>query len=122
MLSQQPEPQPPAIFNIPREDYIINPTYPQMSPAASNVTDALIQILTQVMQNKQESTNKRLLKNIEIFDGTDKSKSIDWLIQVEAVAQFMNALLRDILLSQVSPAIYSVLKRLLADATDEEAK
>ena len=93
-----------------------------MSPAASNITDALTQILTQVMQNKQDSTNKRLIKNIEIFDGTDKSKCIDWLIQVEAGAQFMNTLLRDIVLSQVSPAIYSILKGLPADATDEEVK
>ena len=77
ILSQQPEPQPPAMFNIPRQQDIINPTYPQMSLAASNMTDALTQILTQVMQNKQESTNKRPIKNIEIFDGTDKSKGIN---------------------------------------------
>ena len=120
ILSQQPEPQPPAMFNIPRQQEIINPTYPHMSPAASNMTDALTQTLTQVMQNKQESNNKRLIKNI--FDGTDKSKCIDWLIQVEAAAQFMNAMLRDIVLSQVSPVIYSVLKGLPANATDEEVK
>ena len=122
ILSQQPEQQPPAMFNIPRQQDIINPTYPQISPAASNVTDALTQILTQVMQNKQESTNKRLIKNIEIFNGTDKSKCIDWIIQVEAAAQFMNAPLRDIVLSQVSLAIYSILKGLPTDATDEEVK
>ena len=63
-----------------------------------------------------------MIKNTEIFDGTDKSKCIDWLIQVEAAVQFMNTPLRDIVLSQVSPAIYSVLKGLPADATDEEVK
>ena len=93
-----------------------------MSPAASNVMDALTQILIQVMQNRQESTNKRLIKNIEIFDGTDKSKCIDWLIQVEAAAQYMNGPLKDIVLSQVSPAIYRVLKGLPADTMDEEVK
>ena len=74
------------------------------------------------MQNKQESTNKRLIKIIEIFDGTDKSKCIDWLIQVEAEAQFMNAPLKDIVLSQVSPAIYIILKGLLTDTMDVEVK
>ena len=122
MINPQPDPQPHTGFHIPRQQDLITPAYPAMSPAASNVTDALTQILTQVMQNKQESTNKRLIKNIEIFDSTDKSKCIDWLIQVEVAAQFMNAPLKDVILSQVSPAIYSVLKGLPADATDEEVK
>ena len=122
MINPQPEPQPHTGFHIPRQQKLITPTYQAMAPAASNVTDALTQILIQVIQNKQESTNKRLIKNIEIFDGTDKSKCIDWLIQVEAAAQFMNAPLKDIVLSQVSLAIYSILKGLPADATDEEVK
>ena len=122
ILNQQPEPQPPAMFTIPRQQDLINPTYPQISPATSHITDALIQILTQVIQNKQESTNKRLIKNIKIFNATDKSKCIDWLIQVEGVVQFMNTPLKNIVLSQVSPVIYSVPKGLPADAMDEEVK
>ena len=54
--------------------------------------------------------------------GTDKSKCIDWLIQVEAAAQFMNSPLKDIVFSPVLPAIYSILKGLPTDATDEEVK
>ena len=94
MINPQPEPQLHVGLHIPRQQDVINPAYQAMSSAASNVTDALTQILTQVMQNKQESTNKRLIKNIEIFDGTDKSHCIDWLIQ------FMNAPLKNIVLSQ----------------------
>ena len=41
---------------------------------------------------------------------------------MEAAVQFMSTPLRDIVLSQVSPAIYIVLKGLPADATDEEVK
>ena len=122
MINPQLEPQLHAGLHILRQQDLITAAYQAMSPAASNVTDALTQILMQVMQNKQESTNKRLIKNIEIFDSTDKSKCIDWLIQVEAAAQFMNAPLKDIVLSQVSPAIYSILKGLPTDATDEEVK
>ena len=122
MINPQPEPQSHNGLHIPRQQEPITPAYQAMSPAASNITDTLTQILTQVMQNKQEGTNKRLNKNIEIFDGTDKSKCIDWLIQVEAAAQFMNAPLKDIVLSQVLPAIYSILKGLLADTTDEDVK
>ena len=86
-----------------------------MSPAASHIIDALTQILTLVIQNKQES-NKRL-----IFDGTDKSKCIDWLIQVEAAAQFMkfmNAPLRNSLKSsrtsnlQCTQRIYPVMPQM----------
>ena len=93
-----------------------------MSSAASHITDALTQISTQVMQNKQESTKKRLVKNIEIFDSSDKSKCIDWLIQMEAAAQFMNMPLRDIVLGHVSLAIYNILKDLPPDTMDEEVK
>ena len=122
VINPQPDPQLHMGFHIARQEELITPTYQAMSPATSNVMDALTQILTQVMQNKQESTNKRLIKNIEIFDSTDESKCIDCLNQVEAAAQFMNAPLKDIVLSQVSYTIYSVLKGLPADAMDEEVK
>ena len=77
MINPQLEPQLHTGLHIPRQQDLIIPTYPTMSPGVSNATDALTQILTQVMQTKQQSLNKRLIKNIEIFDGTDKSKCKD---------------------------------------------
>ena len=39
----------------------------QMSPASSQVTNTYTHILMQVTQNKQERTNKRSVKNIEMM-------------------------------------------------------
>ena len=69
-----------------KSGHLTNPPYMQMSPALSQVMDALTQILMQVIQTKQDNTNKRLVKNIKIFDGTNKFECINWLTQVEAAA------------------------------------
>ena len=58
------------------------------------MTEALTQIIAQVTQvannNKKDEVNKQMMKNIKIFDGTNKAECITWLSQVESAARFTN--------------------------------
>ena len=50
------------------------------SPAPSaNITEALTQILTHVANNKKDEVSKQMMKNIKIFDGSNKAECITWL-------------------------------------------
>ena len=40
--------------------------------------------------NKRDDASKKMMKNIKIFDGSNKAECITWLSQVEAAAKFTN--------------------------------
>ena len=53
--------------------------------------EGLTQIITQVTNsNKGDEASKQMMKNIKIFDGSNKAECITWLSQVEAAARFTN--------------------------------
>ena len=53
--------------------------------------EGLTQIVTQVANNnKRDEASKQMMKNIKIFDGSNKAECITWLSQVEAAAKFTN--------------------------------
>ena len=51
------------------------------SPAPSaNMTEVVTQIMTQVANNnKKDDVREQMMKNIKIFDGTNKAECITWL-------------------------------------------
>ena len=64
---------------------------PFNSTPSANMTEALMQILAQVHKNnKTDNVSKRMMKNIKIFNGTNKAECITWLSQIEAAARFSN--------------------------------
>ena len=77
---------------IPRAKTAPHAQFNGASPAPSaNMTEAFTQILAQVTNNKkQNNVSKQMMKNIKIFDGTNKAESITWLSQIEAAARFSN--------------------------------
>ena len=76
----------------PRISTTIHTPYNGTSPAPSaNMTEALTQIITQVTNNKKDNVSKQMMKNIKIFDGTNKAECIIWLSQIEAAARFSNS-------------------------------
>ena len=53
------------------------------------MTEAFTQILAQVTNDKkQNDVSKQMMKNIKIFDGTNKAECIKWLSQIETAARF----------------------------------
>ena len=94
------------------------------SPAPSdNMTEALTQIIAQVTNDKkQNDVSKQMMKNIKIFDGTNKAECIMWLSQIEAAARFSNKPFRELICQSMAPAILHVLSELSAAASDEDIK
>ena len=76
----------------PRTSTTIHTPFNSTSQAPSaNMTEAIMQVLAQVANNtKKDNVSKQMMKNIKIFDGTNKAECITWLSQVEAVARFSN--------------------------------
>ena len=94
-----------------------------MSPASSaNMTEALTQILTQVVNGKKDDLNKKMAKNIKTFDGTNKAECITWLSQAESAAKIAGISLREMVCGAVSPAILQVLAKLPITASDQDIR
>ena len=64
--------------------------------------------------NKRDDTSKQMMKNIKIFDGSNKAECINWISQVEAAAKFTNTPFRELILH--------IFSELSAMATDEDIK
>ena len=94
------------------------------SPAPSaNMTEALTQIITQVANNnKKDGLSKQMMKNIKIFNGTNKAECITWLSQIEAAARFSNSSFRELICQSMAPSVLHILSELSALATDQDIK
>ena len=93
-----------------------------LAPSA-NMTEAFTQILAQVTDNKkQNNVSKQMMKNIKLFDGTNKAECITWLSQIEAAARFSNKPFRELICQTMAPAMLHVLSELSATASDEDIK
>ena len=94
-----------------------------MSPAsAASVMEAITQILTHVVDNKKDETSKQMMKNIKIFDGTNRTECINWRSQIEATAKFCNVSFRKLVCQGMAPAMLHVLSELSPLSTDQEVK
>ena len=89
------------------------------------MTEALTEIMAQVTQvanNKKDKFSKQMMKNIKIFDGTNKGECITWLSQVESAARFTNTPFRELLCQSMAPSMLHILSELSAIATNEDIK
>ena len=110
--------------NQPRTSTMIHTPYNGASPAApDNIIEGLTHIMTQVANNnKKEDASKEMMKNIKIFDGSNKAECITWFSQVEAGARFTNTSFRELICQNMAPAMLHVLSELSALASDEDIK
>ena len=78
--------------NQPRTSTMIQTPYTGASPTApADLVEGIRQIVNQVMNsNKWDDTSKQMMKNIKIFDGSNKAECINWISQVEAAAKSTN--------------------------------
>ena len=84
-----------SLFNLldnnqPRTSTPMHTPHNGTSPATpADLVEGITQIMNQVTSdNKRDS--KKMMKNIKIFDGSNKAECITWLRQVEAAAKFTN--------------------------------
>ena len=110
--------------NQPRNSTMIHTPFNSASPAPSaNMMEGLTKIITQVTNNnKKDEVSKQMMKNIKIFDGSNKVECITWLSQVEAAAKFTNTSFRELICQSMAPAMLHVLSELSALASDEDIK
>ena len=72
----------------------------------ANLVEGITQIMNQVTNNnKRDDTSKQMMKNIKIFDGSNKAECINWLNQVEAAAKFTNTPFRELICQSMAPAM-----------------
>ena len=87
------------------------------------MTEALTQIITQVTNNnKKDDVSKQMMKNIKIFDSTNKAEYITWLSQIEAAARFSNSSFCKLICQSMAPSMLHILSELSALATDQDIK
>ena len=72
--------------------------------------------------NKRDDASKQMMKNIKIFDGSNKAECITWLSQVEAAARFTNTPFRELICQSMAPTMLHVFSELSALASDEDIK
>ena len=110
--------------NQPRTGTTIHTPFNGAFPAPSaNMTEALTQIMTQFANsNKKVEVSKQMMKNIKIFDGSNKAEYITWLSQIEVAARFTDTPFRKLICQSMAPTMLHVLSELSALATDENIK
>ena len=99
---------------------------PHNSPSLATPRDlieGIMQIMNRVTNdNKRDNTSKKMLKNIKIFDGSNKAECITWLSQIEAAAKFTNTPFRELICQSMAPAMLHVFSDLTALASDTDIK
>ena len=110
--------------NQPRTSTMIQTPHNGTSPTApADLVEGITQIMNQVTNNnKRDDASKQMMKNIKIFDGSNKAECITWLSQVEAAARFTNTPFRELIFQSMAPAMLHVFSELSALASDEDIK
>ena len=113
--------------NQPRTSTTIHTRFNGASPAPSaNMTEALTQIIAQVNQvtnnNKKAEVSKQMIKNIKIFNSTNKAECITWLSQIEAAARFTNTSFNELICQSMTPSMLHILSELSALTSDEDIR
>ena len=63
-----------------------------------------------------------MIKNIKIFDSTNKAECITWLGQIEAAARFTNTSFCELICQSMAPSMLHILSELSALTSDEDIK
>ena len=110
--------------NQPRTSTMIQTPYTGASPTTpADLMEGLTQIINQATKsNKRDETAKQMMKNIKIFDGSNKAECINWISQVEAAAKFTNTPFCELICQSMAPTMLHIFSELSAMATDEDIK
>ena len=103
---------------------MIQTPYAGASPTTpADLVEGITQIVNQATRNnKQDETAKQMMKNIKIFDGSNKAECINWISQVEAAAKFTNEPFHELICQSMAPTMLHIFSELSAMATDKDIK
>ena len=110
--------------NQPRTSTLMHTPQNGMSPATpADLIEGITQIMNRVTNdNKRDDASKKMMKNIKIFDSSNKAECITWLSQIEAAAKFTNTPFRELICQSMAPAMLHVFSDLSALASNADIK
>ena len=66
--------------------------------------------------------SKQMLKNLERFDGKDRSKCLEWLSNIEVIAQHSKKSFRELICQSMSPSLLHIFSSVSTFASDQDIK
>ena len=110
--------------NQPRTNTIMHISHNGTLPAMpADLVEGITKIMNQVTSNnKRDNASKKMMKNIKIFDGSNKVECITWLSQVEAAAKFTNTPFRELICQSMAPTMLHIFSDLSALASNADIK
>ena len=109
--------------NQPRTSTMIQTPHNGTSSTPADLVEGITQIMNQVANNnKRDDASKKMMKNIQIFDGSKKAECINCLSQVEAAARFTNTPFRELICQSMAPAMLHIFSELSALASNEASR
>ena len=110
--------------NQPRTSTLMHTPHNGTSPATPvDLMEGITQIMNRVTNNnKRDDASKKMIKNINIFDGSNKAECITWLSQIEAAAKFTNTPFRELICQSMAPTMLHIFSDLSALASDTDIK
>ena len=110
--------------NQPRTSTLMHTPHNGTSPATpADLMEGITQIMNQVTNdNKRDDSSRKMMKNIKIFESSNKAECITWLSQIEAAAKFTNTPFRELICQSMAPTMLHVFSDLSALASDADIK
>ena len=93
-------------------------------PDTANIMAAMTQAVQQGVSKAigEEDVSKQMLKNLERFNGKNRSKCLEWLSNVEIIAQHSKKPFRELVCQSMSPALLHIFSSVSAFASDQDIK
>ena len=90
----------------------------------ANITAAMTQAVQQGVSRAigEGDVSKQMLKNLERFDGKDRSKCLEWLSNVEVIAQHSKKSFRELICQSMSPSLLHIFSSVSAFTSDQDIK
>ena len=115
--------------SIPPEDpnkSVIPNHVTQPSPVSSYTEDIMKAWITRLDQNQAETREKqdqkRLLENIEVYDGNDKTQCLPWVNRIHQATSGSSMEFRKALLHKAGPMVFGIIASTPKDISDLELK
>ena len=95
-----------------------------INPEPANITEAMTQAVQQGVSRGigEGDVSKQMLKNLETFDGKDRSKCLEWLSNIEVIAQHSKKTFRELICQSMSPSLLHIFSSVSAFASDQDIK